>query len=443
MRRLGSLLGAVFSPQGVALLSVLMILGLLNFWFYHHDVRYDLTANQHFSLSAQSQKLLGSLPQEVKVTAFYRTRSGKRQAVEDRLEAYRQASRGQLSYELIDPELQPGLVNRFKVSLDETLVVESEGARKDLLSADEQQLSTAILTVTRKDKPKVYFLTGHQELDLNDSYSRGGLGVIKDSLQQENYEVLPLELSVSQREIPADARVVVLAGPERGLLTPERKALQRYLAQGGHVMLLLQARAESGLEAVLNTYGVQVGDNIIVDPANNLQRDYTVPLITQFEDHPITQALQGTAVFFPLARSVTLNNPPADTEASALMLTSSASWGETDLADNALIQKDSQDISGPLTIAVAVQRKATRLLVVGNAGFISNRFASVLGNRDFFLNGMAWLAGAQERMDIHPRPEVDRKLVLSASHLRWAWAVATVPSALFFLLGLLFWWKRR
>lgn len=437
------LLSLLFSPRGLAGASVIFILCLLNFWFYHHDVRYDLTANQNFSLSPQTQKLLGTLPQAVKVTAFYRMSSAKRQGVENRLEAYRQAGRGEFSYEVIDPELQPGLVNRFKVSLDETLVIESEGARKDILSADEQALSTAILTVTRKDKPKIYFLTGHQELPLDDTYSRGGLGVIKESLEQENYEVLPLALSVSQTKIPEDARVVVLAGPEQRLLTAERKALQKYLLQGGHVMVLLQARAESGLEAVLNTYGVQVGQNILIDPQNNLQKDYTVPLITAFTDHPITQALEGTAVFFPLARSVVINAPPEGTEATALMHTSSASWAETDLADNALIQKDSKDISGPLSIAVAVERKDTRLLVVGNARFISNRFASVLGNRDFFLNGIAWLAGAQERMDIHPRPEVDRKLVISGAHLRWAWLVATLPSAFFLLLGFGFWWKRR
>lgn len=433
----------LFSPRGVTGASAIILLCLLNFWFYHHDLRYDLTLNQNFSLSPQSKKLLSTLPQEVKVTAFYRMSSAKRQGVENRLEAYRQASRGQFSYEVIDPELQPGLVNRFKVSLDETLVVESEAGRKDILSADEQQLSTAILTVTRKDKPKIYFLTGHQELPLDDSYSRGGLGVIKESLEQENYEVLPLALSASQDKIPADARVLVLAGPEQGLLSAERKALQAYLKQGGHMLVLLQARVESGLEAVLNTYGIQAGNDIIVDPQNNLQRDYTVPLITQFEEHPITQTLQGTAVFFPLARSVVTNDPPQGTEAKALMRTSKASWGETDLADNALIQKDSKDTVGPLSIAVAVERQNTRLLVVGNARFISNRFASVLGNRDFFLNSIAWLAGDQERMDIHPRPEIDRKLVISGAHLRWAWGVATVPSAFFGVLGLWFWWKRR
>ena len=433
----------LLSPQGVLGLSLITLVGLSHFWVYHHDLRYDLTQQQEFTLSPQSQKLLARLPQEVKVTAFYRTRSPKRQAVANRLEAYREASRGQLSYELIDPELQPGLVERFKVSLDETLVIESGKGRKEILSADEAQLSTAIFTVTRKDKPKVYFVSGHQELPLDDSYSRSGLGLIKESLVLENYEVLNLALATHDYTVPKDARVVVLAGPERGLTPAERKALQSYLKQGGRLLVMLQARYESGLEAIFETYGMQVGNNIVVDPTHNLQRDYTVPLITQFQDHPITQSLQGTAVFFPLARSVQVNAPPSGSSATGLMSTSSASWGETNLSEQALIQKDSADLEGPMTLAVALEQGKTRLLVVGNATFISNRFAAVLGNRDFFLNAVAWLAGDQDRLDIHVHPEVNRQLVVSGAMLRWASIWAVLFPLLFALMALVIKRRRR
>lgn len=433
----------VFSPQGVLGLSLVALVGLSNFWVYHHDLRYDLTAQQSFTLSPQSQKLLRQLPEEVKITAFYRSSSAKRQAVENRLEAYRQAARGQVSYELIDPELQPGLVERFKVSLDETLVIESGKGRKDILSADENQLSSAIFTVTRKDKPRVYFLTGHQELPLDDSYSRAGLGVIKESLLQENYEVLNLALASQDYTVPKDARAVILAGPERGFTTAERKALQTYLHDGGRLLVMLQARYESGLEAIFETYGIQVGNNIVVDPDANLQRDYTVPLITDFQDHPMTQSLKGTAVFFPLARSVQVTAPPAGSQSTGLMYTSSNSWGESNLSEQALIQKDSADLAGPMSLAVALENKKTRLLVVGNATFISNRFAAVLGNRDFFLNAVAWLVGDQDRLDIHLRPEVNRQLVVSGSMLRWASFWALLLPLLFGLWALWIGWKKR
>lgn len=442
--RIKTFLKLLISPQGVMTLSLLVMVALLNFWFYHHDWRYDLTANRQFTLSPQTQKLLQELSQDVKVTAFYRTRSAKRQAVENRLEAYRQAAGGQLSYELIDPELKPGLAERFKISLDETLVIESKQGRKDILNAEESTLSTAILTVTRRDKPKVYFLTGHQELPLDDSYSRGGLGVIKESLLQENYNIQPLALSESDYKVPKDARAVILAGPERSLVTAERKALQNYLQGGGRLMVMLQARYDSGLEAILNRYGIQAGNTIVVDPENNLQRDYTVPLITRFQEHPLTEGLTGTAVFFPLARSLQTHEPPAGLELTPLMLTSTKSWGETNLADNALIQQDEADVAGPVSLAMAAEKDKTRLLVIGNAAFISNRFASVLGNRDFFLNGVAWLVGDQERLNIHSRPETDRQLVVSARMLWWAWVIAVgLMPLLFFGVGFWMTWRRR
>ena len=42
-----------------------------------------------------------------------------------------------------------------------------------------------------------------------------------------------------KREVPADATVVVVAGPQTDFLQPEIDALKRYIAKGGKVMFLL------------------------------------------------------------------------------------------------------------------------------------------------------------------------------------------------------------
>ena len=438
-------------PGWVMTLSLVGLILFFNVWISRHDVRLDLTPEQQFTLSPQTTKMLKRLKaerQEVKVTAFYRSRSAKRQRVENRLRGYFRAAGGQLSYEMVDPELQPGLVEKFRVSLDETLVIESGGGRKEILSADEQALSSAILAVTRKDKPPVYFLQGHGELDLNDSYNRGGLGIAKTQLEQENYAVRPLQLSKTQYKVPDDSSVVVWAGPRQGLLTEERRALQEYLRKGGHLLLLLPPRVASGFEAVLQVHGIRVGHNIVVDPQQNLQEDVTVPLITRFQAHPLTRNLKGTAVFFPLASSIEAAED-SKTNITPLMFSSAKSWGETRLGDDALIQQGPEDPVGPLSLAVAAEiptsdsTQKARMVVVGNATFISNRFASVLGNRDFFLNSVAWLTGDTGLMDIHPRPPRDTRFFLSGQHLRWAWIIHVILApGLFFCLGLWLWWRK-
>ena len=63
----------------VATLSVLIILGLINFLGIRYHLRLDLTDSQLFTLSPQSRELVSNLPETMKVWLF-----SKEQNIQDR-----------------------------------------------------------------------------------------------------------------------------------------------------------------------------------------------------------------------------------------------------------------------------------------------------------------------------------------------------------------------
>ncbi|PKL77407.1 MAG: hypothetical protein CVV27_05580 [Candidatus Melainabacteria bacterium HGW-Melainabacteria-1] len=267
----------------------------------------------------------------------------------------------------------------------------------------------------------------------------------------------------SAGKVPNDASALVIAGPDKPLTQAERQAVQEYLSQRhGKLLVMLAPRTNSGLEGLLQTYGISVGDNIVVDPGRNIQNDITVPAFNEFTFHPVTKALERTAIFLPLARSVSLLNPPATVQGTELIKTTAESWAETNLEENSLIQKDSGDLSGPLAMAVAATlgepgpppgaspvpaaepKPQGRVLVVGNAMFAANWFSRLLGNGDFFLNSIAWLTEAEDLISIRAKPTTDRTMTLTGTQEKIVYSLSLYGMpGLMVLLGTLVWWRRR
>ena len=140
--------------------------------------------------------------------------------------------------------------------------------------------------------------------------------------------------------MPADATVVVVAGPKTDLLPGEIEALKAYLAKGGKVMLLLDppekadAAPLSNLVALAHDWAIDVGNDVVVDASGMgrlLGTDATVPVAVDYPSHPIVQDMDLLTAF-PLARSVTpVTGGVNGRFAQAFVETSAQSWAEKDL----------------------------------------------------------------------------------------------------------------
>src|SRR5579875_3117159 len=437
---LGASLGSRTTRYGAnAVLYTLAFIALLvgiNYLANKHDHRFDTTQEKVFSLSSQSINVVKNLKKPLKLYGFFQ--GGQDQKAKDLYEAYAYAS-PKVSYEMVDPDKHPELAERYKVSVMGTTRVQygdqpSDGTNVTELS--EENLTNAIIKVTKGGRKVVDFVDGDGEADPDDAKSATGFNAFKQALEGEGYTVNKLFLA-SQPEVPADANLIVVAGPTREIPPHVIDALTAYLKRGGHLMVMLRPAMpgtpdpEAGLIAMLGGWGLKVGDDVIVDQVLRLFAGPALgldPVVNTYGTHPITNGFNRRTVF-PMTRSVGLQTPlKAGLSGTELAKTSDTSWAEADLK----------------TLGFGKEGQTARLVVFGSTEFADNQYFNEFFNRDFAINSADWLVGEENAISIRPRTlhSSSFRLTVDQFSLVFALSVLMLPELLL-ILGIAVWWERR
>ena len=341
----------------VATLSVLVILGLVNFLANRYPTRVDLTETHMFTLAPESRQVVRNLQDPVKVWLFDRNQNPQDREL---LENYRRQG-SQFSFEYADPQAKPELAQKFGVKEFGEVYLEAKGQRRSLQVVNDQErlsevkLTNGLAQVERQQIAKAYIIQGHGERPLLDP--QGGLSQALSALKDKNYTSEPLNLT--QQPIPQDATVVVLAGPKRGLFDQEVKALSDYLSQGGSLLLMIDPNTKPNLDLLLKDWGIKLGDGVVVDVSGTVQGfGPAVPIVTSYGNHPITKDFGNGISFYRLARPLILT-PVAGVQATPLLLTKPypQSWAKANLKSEDLKFDPKSDRKGPLVLGVAASRK--------------------------------------------------------------------------------------
>src|SRR5215212_7471106 len=318
---------------GLSVIAVLVILIGLNYLVERRDKRWDLTATKSNSLSDQSVKVLNSLKTPVKITVVELPTNFQR--FRDVLSTYEFATKN-VQIEYLDPDRNPGRVKELGVTNYGTVVFEQNGRRERVMSDREQELTNALIKVTTGKEAKAYFVQGHGEKDSAGS-DRNGYSSAVDVLKRDNYAVDRVALAQTP-EVPADASVLIVAGPTSDYLPAEIDAIKKYLRKGGKALFLLDPlmgtamRPIPNLEGMLKEWGISLGHDVVLD-VSGISQDATIPIATSYPDHPITKDF-NTFTAFPLAQSVkgvadTNLGPSASVQ--DVIKTSERSWSEADV----------------------------------------------------------------------------------------------------------------
>ena len=451
------------------------------------DTSRDWTGDKIYTLSDQTKKILHGLDREVQVLAFFSLNPDNDQVARERqratylLEMY-QRETDKLSVEFVDPYSGAMQSQEYEIEFDGTTVFESGNVRERIRTVGEQEFTSAILKVTRDELVKIYFLTGHEEQEIDDFNQNRGYSQTKEELEKQNYRVDTLSLT-TQPEVPADCAVLVIPGPKAPLMAHEVNAISRYLDKNGKLFLMLDPSLNSakdpnqGLVDLMNRWGVTIGNDLVFDrirPAFFLVggSQPAAPTPVAFEFHQITQHV-NRQVTFQFARSVT---PQTDAETNlnvkSLVKTTDeigGSWGETKRqADGTFDETDfsyteGEDTPPPVSLAVAIQREdgepntrdapsadtseatGTRIVVVGDSDFAGNFFFYGTGGGDFFLNAVNWLTLEEDLIAIRPVDPSERSLRLMTPREKafvQLTSIFLIP-LIIFLIGVGVWWRRR
>jgi ABC-type uncharacterized transport system involved in gliding motility auxiliary subunit len=464
---------------------VLAILFAINYLASRHNKRWDLTAAKQFSLSDQTKKVLQGLTRPVRVLVFDRTEGFTR--FRERLEEYEYVSK-QVKVEYIDLERRPGLANEYKITAPGTVVLEYDGRTERVSSDGEQELTNGLIKVVQGKRHKVYFVQGHGE-HTTDSSDRTGYSTIAAALGSDNFETGSIVLA-QEKQVPADASVLIVAGPKTDFFPAEVDMLKAYLAKGGKIFFMLDppdrsdAPALTNLAALLKDWAIEIGDNVVVDVSGMgqlLGTDVSVPVAAKYEPHPITERF-NLLTAYPLARSVVSVSGGANGRtAQNLVMTSPNSWAESDIkrlttSGQVARELDKGDLAGPVSLAAAVSAPATdvptpapapveaskdpskpdapkadeppkpetRIAVFGDSDFAANRYLGIPGNKDLFLNAVNWLAQQENLISIRPKDPESRGVTLTSERAQIIfWLSILIIPGLILALGVQTWWRRR
>ena len=379
-----------------ALIMTLLFAIILGFGFYllkRYPLRWDATKEKLFTLSDQTVTILQNLKEPVKAIAFMTPgQSDELSSVEELLRGYERHS-DKFKFEAIDPYVDPVRARDLKVQElgtvvfiagDESAVVAPkpvEGAppaaepanpkryavsKNDYIEYDyaaaqmgqaptprfkgEQAFTTALLNVTGGEKKKVYFLAGHDEESFS-SQDGSGMSALKDAMDGEGYTVEELHLAQTH-QVPKDAAMVIVAGPKRPLLPLEAEILVNYIKAGGRAMVLPNIFGTPALNEVLNPFGIQVGDDIVIDPQSRSLLSPSITVAASYEFHEVTEKMTAYTIF-PAARSLTVSADTKPWTDTPIIKTTEAAWAETNSQRARYDQ--GVDKPGPIDLAVLVE----------------------------------------------------------------------------------------
>jgi ABC-type uncharacterized transport system involved in gliding motility auxiliary subunit len=414
-----------------ALLMILFLLGiiaLVEAISSRHSYRLDLTENRRHSLAPQTIKLLQNLTVNVEATGFFRADQPGKRLAEDLFKQYASRSRGKFTWQIMDPDRNPGLAKRYGVEAYGTVVLDTKTKSEKVLDPEEEKLTNALVKVTREGKRLVYVMKGHGEHEISNT-DRPGFSEAKAAMERANYEVRDL-LLVREPKIPDDAALVIVPGPRNDPLPAELEALDAHIARGGKVFFMVNPFQAGGLKAFLAKYGIALGDDLVIDRLSRaFGGDFVMPAVFQYEPHPITKEFGSTLTFFPLVRSVDVQpKPPKGVNAQVLARSGPGSWAETSQSelDSGAVKQDATDRAGPVPVAAVATADATkapegkenvkaRIVVFGTSNLAANQFLNVQGNRDLFLNTVSWLAEEEDLIAIRPKDLRQTPVVLTAT----------------------------
>jgi len=516
-----------------SVLVVLCIITVLNFISSRHFLRADLTETKDFTVSDSTKQILGSLDDVVDVKVYFSKKLpphliGLRRQVKDILDEYKAYSHGKLKVRFIDPKGDPREEERARflgipqvqlqvIEKDQAQVMNAYlgiavlyGDKKEVIPVVrgtenlEYDLTSAILKVSSNEEKTVAFLSGHNERDPYDEEANG-CSILRQELEKQ-YRVRKVDTSKGDK-IPDDVDTLIVAGPEK-LSERDKYEIDQFIMRGGRVIFLIDPikmeyglyaqPLETGLDDMLEHYGVKLGKNLTLDRFNenasfrsgfvtySLPYPFWVKVIRSGlnKEHVVTSELEDIVLPWTSSLEPKEGNPSVKVE--VLASSSRYSWtirSPYNLSPNQnFASRIKERKSYPLVVALSGKfksfyadkpipkvegeketgknkkkeekkretikesQKETQILVVGSSHFAANNFVSQFHeNLVFLLNVVDWMTLGNKLIGIRSHSVTDRPLKELSPEGRNAvkWLSTFGMAALVAVGGVLrFWWRR-
>src|SRR3989344_6099525 len=443
--------------MGALIVIVITLLTLVNYLGAKYYKVFDLSGNGMNTLSDQTKALLSGLDSEMMLRFFYKNGADK---VEDNKKQFRdlvkkyQDQSSKVQFEFVEMNEQAKLTQDYGASRGsgEAFLVYKENKNR-IENYTEQDLTNAIIKVTRGEKKNIYFIEGHGERNTEIDKDETGMFGLNQLLEKNSYHVGQLSLA-AQGGVPADAHAIMIIGPKQNFQPTEVKMLESYLERGGAILLALENRNTAGLNGLLSRLGLELESFYVFNVYNTpMGQVVNAQSPTVAVNYSSTHA--ATKVF--TANQMTVFNQPNAFKLLPLSETVKTEvLVKTPKSSVALKELDSTDYFGEprvFNLAVEVKGKLSpddkefTVIAFSDADFMSNLLLYQNLNRDLALNSVAALVKESDLISISPKEPQATRLILSppetSQFIKFVVLGLFLPTPLVFMMVSFFLWYRR
>ena len=437
----------------IFIVLLLTAVGLLGWLSNQHAVTFDWTSNKRNTLSDNSIELLRTLEHPVQVSVYVQDDETVRAAVEEILQRY-QRKKADFNYRLINPDIDFESAQRDGVERYGQIVIRYQNNKENVASLSEQNISSALLRLSRPGTRKLVFIKGHGEKSITDS-GNTSFSKLAGELERKGLTLDSHNLLLG--EIPQDTSAAVITSPQRTYLDGEVELIKQYLDNGGNLLWMMDPGQMQGLEPLAESLGIRFMEGTLIDNNINLRRTLRIQHaamipVLDYNAHALTENIEYNTLF-PFSRGV---EQIADQFQSTVIARSlPKSWSESGpLEDEIAFASADGDVEGPIAIVMALEKAlaaaadgeqpSQRIVVVGDSDFMANNYLGTGANLALAMNVFNWLAGDDALIAIEPRRTPDIQLQLDDGEVMLIGAgfFLVLPAGLI-LTGIVIWLRRR
>lgn len=325
----------------------------------------------------------------------------------------------------------------------------------------EEALTNAIVSVTIEEKPKVYFLTGHNR------YSESYFSLLLSQLEGEANEVKSWDILINGN-IPDDCDCLIITTLKEDIEDIEKDAILNYINNGGNIILLSDPNTSdtqmANFNAILDVYGISMPQGIVIEE-NKSHMLYELPefIIPIMNGNSITNNI-NMKIDFCLIDSGIIKFAEDEklkelgVEYEKIAYTSDKAFLRSDYSIASITKTDADTDAARETVAALVTKTIndevkTKLVVYANSIFATNMQVplnqmyytypiNLRNNEDMVLNSIAYLTERTDTIIIRKDNDAVTYTVTAVQNRIILSVIFAVP-AIIVIMGIVVWQIRR
>jgi len=390
------------------------------------NVKADLSFFRTARASQTTKQLVTALAEPVEVTLFYPPGSDVAEELATYFADLVRAS-NKLTVVRADQAVDPakakalgasgnGTVVLARGSVHESITISPklESARGRLRSLD-QEFYRRLVSVAR-GKRTVYIVQGHEERSSSaprdGDDSGAGISLLRDLLVNQNLDVRDLSLAQGlANDVPADAGVVLVIGPQHAMLAEETASLVRYFQRGGRLLIAVDPEGAAAATPLLAALSLRLSSLPLVNDRVYLSRTHQkadrlgiVP--TSYSSHAVlsSQSAYGSqmpVVFLAAGALSKTATPPSPAPTVDFVIRTEPNTWEDKNGDFEFQQGSEERKSLPVAAAVTLRKSGSaeqdaRAFVLGDSDVFCDLLIHNRANAMLAFDGIRWLLGEPE-----------------------------------------------